>query len=179
MLITHFHLDHCAAVPFVVGRTNYGRILTPRAGDRRARDDFVKLNKQGDNSELFGEKDVQECMRRIEVIDFHREMDIDGVKVTPYRAGTSSALACSASVSADFACSTPGTTPEPPTGTYPARTSRRFRRTSSSSRPPTACRRTRRGRSEAPVHGHGPRVLTRGGKVLLPVVALGRAQEVL
>ena len=27
MLITHFHLDHCAAVPFVVGRTNFkGRI---------------------------------------------------------------------------------------------------------------------------------------------------------
>ena len=26
-------------------------------------------------------------MRRIEVIDFHQEMDIDGVKVTPYRAG--------------------------------------------------------------------------------------------
>ena len=28
MLVTHFHLDHCAAVPFVVGHTNFrGRIL--------------------------------------------------------------------------------------------------------------------------------------------------------
>lgn len=23
MLITHFHLDHCAAVPYVVGKTNF------------------------------------------------------------------------------------------------------------------------------------------------------------
>ena len=23
MLVTHFHLDHCAAVPYVVGRTNF------------------------------------------------------------------------------------------------------------------------------------------------------------
>ena len=23
MLITHFHLDHCAAVPYVVGNTNF------------------------------------------------------------------------------------------------------------------------------------------------------------
>ena len=23
LLVTHFHLDHCAAVPYVVGRTNF------------------------------------------------------------------------------------------------------------------------------------------------------------
>lgn len=23
MLVTHFHLDHCAAVPYVVGKTNF------------------------------------------------------------------------------------------------------------------------------------------------------------
>ena len=92
MLITHFHLDHCAAVPFVVGRTNFkGRILMThptKAIFAMLMQDFVKLNKQSENSEaLFGEKDVAECMKRIEVIDFHQEMDIGGIKVTPYRAG--------------------------------------------------------------------------------------------
>ena len=108
MLITHFHLDHCAAVPFVVGRTNFkGRILMThptKAIFAMLMNDFVKLNKQGDNSEaLFGEKDVQECMRRIEVIDFHQEMDIDGVKVTPYRAGHVLGASCSMSIFAAFA----------------------------------------------------------------------------
>ena len=54
MLITHFHLDHCAAVPFVVGRTNFkGRILMThptKAIFAMLMNDFVKL-KQGDNSE--------------------------------------------------------------------------------------------------------------------------------
>ena len=26
MLVTHFHLDHCAAVPYVVGKTNFKAI---------------------------------------------------------------------------------------------------------------------------------------------------------
>ena len=29
MLITHFHLDHCAAVPYVVGNTNFKVCLRP------------------------------------------------------------------------------------------------------------------------------------------------------
>lgn len=31
MLITHFHLDHCAAVPYVVGRTNFQARPSPFA----------------------------------------------------------------------------------------------------------------------------------------------------
>ena len=29
MLITHFHLDHCAAVPYVVGNTNFKVCFPP------------------------------------------------------------------------------------------------------------------------------------------------------
>lgn len=30
MLVTHFHLDHCAAVPYVVGRTNFKVLIFVR-----------------------------------------------------------------------------------------------------------------------------------------------------
>lgn len=78
MLVTHFHLDHCAAVPFVVGHTNFrGRILMThptKAIFAMLMSDFVKLNKGGDSDALFVEKDVQAAMERIEVIDFHQEV---------------------------------------------------------------------------------------------------------
>ena len=185
MLITHFHLDHCAAVPFVVGRTNFkGRILMThptKAIFAMLMQDFVKLNKQSENSEaLFGEKDVAECMKRIEVIDFHQEMDIGGIKVTPYRAGHVLG-ACMFYVdigglrvlyTGDYSRTPdrhlPGADlpPVPPhvvivEATYGVS--------------PHSPREERERRFTAMVH----RVLTRGGKVLLPVVALGRAQEVL
>ena len=185
MLITHFHLDHCAAVPFVVGRTNFkGRILMThptKAIFAMLMNDFVKLNKQGDNSEaLFGEKDVQECMRRIEVIDFHQEMDIDGVKVTPYRAGHVLG-ACMFYVDI-------GGLRVLYTGDYSRTPDRHLPGADLPPIPPHVVI------VEATygVSPHSPReererrftdmvrrVLIRGGKVLLPVVALGRAQEVL
>jgi ribonuclease BN (tRNA processing enzyme) len=78
MLVTHFHLDHCAAVPFVVGHTNFrGRILMThptKAIFSMLMTDFVKLNKQSDSEALFTEADVKACMERIEVIDFHQEV---------------------------------------------------------------------------------------------------------
>ena len=63
MLVTHFHLDHCAAVPFVVGHTNFkGRIFMThptKAIYNMLMNDFVKLNKSADSEALFGEKDLQ------------------------------------------------------------------------------------------------------------------------
>lgn len=78
LLVTHFHLDHCAAVPFLVGHTNFrGRILMThptKAIFSMLMTDFVKLNKQSDSEALFSDKDVKTCMERIEVIDFHQEV---------------------------------------------------------------------------------------------------------
>lgn len=48
MLVTHFHLDHCAAVPYVVGRTNFkGRIFMThptKAIVHTLLKDFVKVS---------------------------------------------------------------------------------------------------------------------------------------
>ena len=89
LLVTHFHLDHCAAVPFLVGRTDFMGESHRRApgDDNMLMRDFVRLLKSSDgNDQLFTEKDLEASMKKIEVIDFHQEVDIDGVKVTPDRA---------------------------------------------------------------------------------------------
>ena len=83
LLVTHFHLDHCAAVPFLVGHTNFkGRILMThptKAIYNMLMSDFVKLNKTTDSGEaIFGESDLKASMERIEVIDFHQEVSFCG-----------------------------------------------------------------------------------------------------
>jgi cleavage and polyadenylation specificity factor subunit 3 len=49
MLVTHFHLDHCAAVPYVVGHTNFkGRIFMThptKAIVHTLLKDFVKVSR--------------------------------------------------------------------------------------------------------------------------------------
>ena len=90
MLITHFHLDHCAAIPFVVGHTNFkGRIFMThptKAIVHTLLKDFVKLSK-GLKDPLYTDKDVETATARTEVIDFYQTINVDGIKITAYRAG--------------------------------------------------------------------------------------------
>ena len=78
LLVTHFHLDHCAAVPFLVGHTNFkGRILMThptKAIFNMLMTDFVKLQKNNDSEALFTEQDLKAAIAMIEVVDFHQEV---------------------------------------------------------------------------------------------------------
>ncbi len=51
MLVTHFHLDHCAAVPYVTGHTSFrGRVLMThptKAIVHTLLRDFVKVSRGG------------------------------------------------------------------------------------------------------------------------------------
>lgn len=96
MLVTHFHMDHIAAVPFVVGRTNFkGRVLMThptKAIGHTLLKDYVKLNSKGGSGGgggggIYGDKDVEMMGERAEVIDFGQTVDVDGVRITAYRAG--------------------------------------------------------------------------------------------
>lgn len=57
MLVTHFHLDHCAAVPYVTGHTNFrGRVLMThptKAIVHTLLKDFVKVGKGGTGGQLL------------------------------------------------------------------------------------------------------------------------------
>ena len=185
LLVTHFHLDHCAAVPFLVGRTDFnGRIFMThptKAIYNMLMRDFVRLLKSSDgNDQLFTEKDLAASMKKIEVIDFHQEVDIDGVKVTPYRAGHVLG-ACMFNVDI-------GGLRVLYTGDYSRIADRHLPAADVPAIPPHVVI----VESTYGVSPHSPReereirftekvqtILRRGGRVLLPVVALGRAQELL
>eukprot|EP00887_Chlorella_sp_A99_P001920 scaffold18.g1920.t1 len=91
MLVTHFHLDHCAAVPYVVGHTSFkGRIFMThptKAIVHTLLKDFVKVSRGGAETGLYSDKDLDAAIEKTEVIDFHQTVDVGGIRVTPYRAG--------------------------------------------------------------------------------------------
>ena len=185
LLVTHFHLDHCAAVPFLVGRTDFrGRIFMThptKAIYHMLMQDFVRLMKQGGGEEpLFTDADLEASMKRIEVVDFHQEIDVDGVKVTPYRAGHVLG-ACMFNVDI-------GGLRVLYTGDYSRIADRHLPAADIPAIPPHVVI----VESTYGVSPHSPReereirftdkvqaIVRRGGHVLLPVVALGRAQELL
>ncbi|PSC69749.1 NAD-dependent deacetylase SRT1 [Micractinium conductrix] len=90
MLVTHFHLDHCAAVPYVTGHTPFrGRVLMTHATKAIVHTllkDFVKVSRGGSGEGLYTEKDLDAAMEKTEVVDFHQTVDVGGVRVTAYRA---------------------------------------------------------------------------------------------
>ncbi len=184
MLITHFHLDHVAAVPFVVGHTNFkGRIFMTHPTKAIAHTllkDFVKLNKSSQNT-LYSDKDVEMASQRTEVIDFQQTIDVDGIKITAYRAGHVLGAAMFMIEIAGMRCLY--------TGDYSRIADRHMPAADLpvNMRPDIVIvestygvsrhlpRREREEKFTAMVHSS----VAKGGRVLLPVVALGRAQELL
>lgn len=180
MLITHFHLDHCAAVPYVVGKTNFrGRIFMThptKAIVHTLLKDFVKVSSES----LYTDKDLETSTARTEVIDFQQTIDVDGIRITAYRAGH---VLGAAMFMVDIAGMRLLYT-----GDYSRVADRHMPPADlPSQRPHIVVVESTYG-----VSRHLPReerertfvervhtAVARGGRVLLPVVALGRAQELL
>mgnify|MGYP002034369467 CR=1 FL=1 len=76
VVITHFHLDHCAAVPYLLAHTNFkGRIFMThptKAVYRTLLADFVRVSKGSSGEQLYTERDLDASMERIEVVNLHR-----------------------------------------------------------------------------------------------------------
>lgn len=88
ILITHFHIDHCAALPYFTERTDFkGRIFMTHATKAVMKlllSDNIRLQtKQG----LYNEQDLQNCIEKIEVIDFHQTGEHKGIKFIASPAG--------------------------------------------------------------------------------------------
>jgi len=184
ILVTHFHLDHCAALPYVISKTKFrGRVFMThptKAVYKMLLADFVKVSKHGSADALYTDKDLELSMDRIEVIDFHQEIDLDGILIKPYMAGHVLGAAM-------FQVEIAGVRVLY-TGDYSRKADRHLAGAELPDQPPHVVI----VESTYGVQTHGPReererrfldmvvrVLRRRGKVLLPVVALGRAQELL
>lgn len=186
MLITHFHLDHCAAVPFVVGRTDFrGRIFMThptKAIVHTLLKDFIKVSRGGGREEdgLYTDRDLETATSRTEVIDFYQTIDVDGIRITAYRAGHVLGAAMFMIEIAGMRLLY--------TGDYSRVADRHMPAADLPSLHPHIVvvestygvskhlpRTEREQRFVQRVHT----AVARGGRVLLPVVALGRAQELL
>lgn len=89
VLVTHFHIDHCAALPYFTEKTQFqGKIYMTHATKAVMKlllSDNIRLQKDKDS--LYSEEDLQNCIDKIDVIDYYQTKEFRGIKFTPTPAG--------------------------------------------------------------------------------------------
>ncbi|KAL7927372.1 beta-lactamase-like protein [Trichoderma austrokoningii] len=187
LLISHFHIDHAASLPYVLAKTNFrGRVFMThptKAIYKWLIQDSVRVGNTASNSatQLYTEQDHLNTFPQIEAIDYHTTHTISSIRITPYPAGhvlgAAMFLIEIAGLNVFF------------TGDY----SREQDRHLVSAEVPKGLKiDVLITESTYGIASHVPRVereqalmksitgiLNRGGRALLPVFALGRAQELL
>ncbi|KAL7933531.1 beta-lactamase-like protein [Trichoderma chlorosporum] len=187
LLISHFHIDHAASLPYVLAKTNFrGRVFMThptKAIYKWLIQDSVRVGNSASNSatQLYTEQDHLNTFPQIEAIDYHTTHTISSIRITPYPAGhvlgAAMFLIEIAGLNIFF------------TGDY----SREQDRHLVSAEVPKGLKiDVLITESTYGIASHVPRlereqalmksitgILNRGGRALLPVFALGRAQELL
>lgn len=187
VLITHYHLDHAAGLPYLMERTEFNpkaRVFMTqptRAIYKTLLSDFVRVSRNAPGEEaLYTEEDVERTMARIEVVDYHAEINVDGIKFRPFYAahvlGAAMFMVEIAGIRILY------------TGDFSREEDRHLREAEVPPFHPDVLivestyglqvHESRRIR-ESRFTDHVSRVVRDGGRVLLPVFALGRAQELL
>ena len=91
MLITHFHLDHAGALPWFLQKTTFrGKCFMTHATKAIYRwllSDFIKVSNIATQQMLYTEQDLETSMDKIETINFHEEKEVSGIKFWAYNAG--------------------------------------------------------------------------------------------
>lgn len=184
LLVTHFHLDHSGSVPYFVNRTEYkGKVFMThptRPICRMLWHDYARISKISAEDQIFGSQDIDQTMDRIELMDYHDERQVKGIKFSCYRAGHVLGAAM-------FIVNIGGIRVLY-TGDY----SREVDRHLPQAEIPNVKIHVLIVESTYGVQNHEPRdqrerrftnsvhqIVKQGGKCLLPVFALGRAQELL
>ncbi|KAA8907537.1 beta-lactamase-like protein [Sphaerosporella brunnea] len=185
LLISHFHLDHAASLPYVMSKTNFkGRVFMThptKAIYKWLIQDSVRVgNVHNTADSLYTEADHLASYSRIEAIDYHTTLTHSGISITPYHAGHVLGGAMFMIEIAGLKILF--------TGDYSREDDRHL---VSAEVPPVKpdiliCESTYGTASHMPRLEKEARlmklttdILNRGGRVLMPVFALGRAQELL
>lgn len=186
--LSSFHIDHAASLPYVLAKTNFrGRVFMThptKAIYKWLIQDSVRVGNTSSNPTtqlVYTEQDHLSTFRQIEAIDYHTTHTVSGIRITPYPAGhvlgAAMFLVEIAGLKIFF------------TGDY----SRELDRHLVSAAVPKGVKiDVLITESTYGIASHVPRlereqalmksitgILNRGGRVLMPVFALGRAQELL
>ncbi|KAH0788525.1 Cleavage and polyadenylation specificity factor subunit 3-I [Histomonas meleagridis] len=91
LLITHFHIDHCAAVPWFLTQTNFhGKCyMTPLTKSifKILLQDYVRLSSGSGEQYLFNKMDLDNCLPMIMVANNRQTITYNGIKICCYQAG--------------------------------------------------------------------------------------------
>jgi cleavage and polyadenylation specificity factor subunit 3 len=91
LLVTHFHLDHCAALPFLLQRTTFkGAVYMThptRVVYKLLLSDYVRVSHNAAEEQLFTEQDLNDSMEKIRVVHYHQAVEHAGIKFTALNAG--------------------------------------------------------------------------------------------
>lgn len=189
LLITHFHMDHAASLPYVLARTNFkGAVYMThptKAIYRWLMQDSVRVQNTHTSAEpmtaTVTENDITSTLSRIQTIAFYATQSHNSISFTPYPAGhVLGACMYLISIAGLNILFTGDYSRESDRHLIPAAVPKGVKVdvliTESTfgvaSHIPRAERETALMRS---VTG----ILNRGGRVLMPVFAIGRAQELL
>lgn len=185
VLITHFHVDHAAGLPWFTEKTKFkGKVYMThptKAIYKWLLSDYVKISSLSPEDQLYNDIDLTNSFDKIQVIDYHQEVEVCGIKFTPYNAGhvlgAAMFLIEIAGVKILY------------TGDYSREEDRHLM---AAEQPRGVIPQVLICESTYGVQSHEPRqdretrftrmvhtIVNRGGRCLLPVFALGRAQELL
>jgi cleavage and polyadenylation specificity factor subunit 3 len=90
LLVTHFHMDHCGAVPYFTEKTGFaGRVFMThptKAVYKILLHDAVKIG-HGEMERMWDERDMLSSMEKIELINYHQVLHHKGIRFWCYNAG--------------------------------------------------------------------------------------------
>lgn len=188
-LVTHFHLDHAASLPYLTERTAFkGRIFMThptKAVLRLLLGDYLRLlgmKNAKPEDVLYTEAELHSCLAKIELVDYHQTVTIaKGLSFTALNAGHVLG-AC------QFLMDLNGQRTILYTGDYSLEEDRHLMAAEVPSKTPDVLIteatygvqvHASRAEREALFTGTVERIVRQGGRCLIPVFALGRAQELL
>nr|CDS28250.1 Cleavage and polyadenylation specificity factor [Hymenolepis microstoma] len=92
ILISHYHLDHCGALPYLLLKTKIKAkcymTYPTRAIYRYLLADFVKVsNSSIADNVLYTDNDIVKSLEKIDPFDFHQVLEVNGIKFSAYHAG--------------------------------------------------------------------------------------------
>lgn len=91
LLITHFHIDHCAGVPWFLSQTNFhGKCyMTPitKSIFKILLQDYVRLTNGNNDQHLFSKMDLDNSFSSILTASNRQTITYNGIKICCYQAG--------------------------------------------------------------------------------------------
>ncbi|KAK9811374.1 hypothetical protein WJX72_002754 [[Myrmecia] bisecta] len=187
VIITHFHLDHCGALAYFTEVCGYDgpvyMTYPTKAMMPLMLEDYHKvMTERKMETEAFSKQNIRDCLRKVTAVDLHQTVQVDDeLEIRAYYAGHV--------LGAAMFYVRVGNESVVYTGDYNMTPDRHLGAASIDRLRPdllitestyaTTIRDSKRAREREFLNQVHETVVDRGGKVLIPVFALGRAQELL